>query len=267
MTDDWSAGPPARDVFVAADPDAVAAQVSARFIAELGPLTAAQETVHVSLTGGRVGSAVLRSVAAAPAAATIAWDRVHVWWSDERFVPAADDERNELQARRALLDHVPIPAANIHAMAAAGIGLTLSEGANAYRRTLAEYAAGGPGTDRQPWPRFDLCLLGVGPDAHIASLFPDRAEILVTDVPVVAVTDSPKPPPERISLTLPVINSSERIWLTLTGAEKAAALSLALADANYPSVPAAGAKGRIETLFFVDAAAAAQLPTDLIQPR
>ncbi|MFW1332153.1 6-phosphogluconolactonase, partial [Vibrio parahaemolyticus] len=83
----------------------------------------------------------------------------------------------------------------------------------------------------------------------IASLFPDRPEISVTDRATVPVRDSPKPPPERISLTRPVINSSKRVWMVIAGADKAAALGLALAGASYQSVPAAGAKGRRRTAF------------------
>ena len=104
----------------------------------------------------------------------------------------------------------------------------------------------------------------MGPDGHIASLFPDRPEITVDRRGVLPVRDSPKPPPERITLTRPVINASQRVWLVLTGAEKASALGLALAGANYENVPAAGAKGRKRTVFFVDEAAAAEVAPDLI---
>ncbi|MDR2322257.1 MAG: 6-phosphogluconolactonase, partial [Microbacterium sp.] len=114
------------------------------------------------------------------------------------------------------------------------------------------------------WPSFAVCFLGVGPDGHIASLFPDRPEITVTEAAVLPVRDSPKPPPERITLTRPVINASKRVWLVLTGAEKASALGLALAGANYENVPAAGAKGRKRTVFFVDEAAASEVAPDLI---
>jgi 6-phosphogluconolactonase len=82
----------------------------------------------------------------------------------------------------------------------------------------------------------------------------------------VAETDSPKPPPERLTLTLPVINSSDRIWLVLAGSDKASALGLALAGANVNDVPAAGAEGRRRTVFFVDREAAAEVPENLIAP-
>ena len=88
----------------------------------------------------------------------------------------------------------------------------------------------------------------------------------MTDRAAVAVHDSPKAPPIRVTLTRPVINASQRVWLVLTGSEKASALGLALAGASYVSVPAAGAKGRHRTLFFVDADAAAEVPAELIDP-
>ena len=109
-----------------------------------------------------------------------------------------------------------------------------------------------------------ITFLGVGPDGHIASLFPDAAGIRVTDAAVIPVRHAPKPPPERISLTRPVLNSSERIWLVLAGPDKASALGLALAGASYLEVPAAGAKGRKRTVFFVDQDAAAEVPESLM---
>ena len=160
---------------------------------------------------------------------------------------------------RALLDHIPVPADNVHEVAGSDTGLTLDESAAAYAAELARF-----GTEDHAWPSFAVCFLGVGPDGHVASLFPDRDEVTVTDAAVLAVRDSPKPPPERVTLTRPVLNSSKRVWLVLTGADKASALGLALAGASYTSVPAAGAKGRKRTVFFVDEAAAAEVSPDLI---
>lgn len=259
--DDWVAE---RRVIVSADPAEVARRVGKRLVSKLIALTTEKEIVHVSLTGGGAGIASLREVAARRDRDDVDWSRVHVWWSDERFLPAGDPERNEVQAHAALLDALQIPEGNIHAVAASDAGLSVEDAAIAYEHTLATFACTKPDGSRQPWPSFDICLLGVGPDAHIASLFPDRPEILVTDRAAVPVLDSPKPPPLRVSLTRPVINSSERLWLVLTGAEKAAALGLALAGASYASVPAAGAKGRRRTTFFVDTASAAQVPPELI---
>jgi 6-phosphogluconolactonase len=240
-------------------PAELAEVVASRLLARIAKRTAAGKTVHISLTGGTMGTEVLRVAGRHPERSRINWSLVHIWWSDERFVAAASDERNDVPAA-AFLDAIDIPAGNIHRMPAADSGLDLDAGAVAYAAELARFA-----TDTAtPWPEFDVCLLGVGPDGHIASLFPDRPEITVTDEVVLPVRDSPKPPPQRLTLTRPVINTSKRVWLVMTGAEKASALGLALAGASYRSVPAAGAKGTRRTTFFVDAAAAAQVPPELI---
>jgi 6-phosphogluconolactonase len=248
-------------VVVSADPAALADSVAARFLNRLAKITADGRIAHVSLTGGSMGSAVLAAAARHPKRGKVDWSLVHFWWSDERFVPHDDAERNEKQARDALLDALDLPAGNVHAMAASDGGRELDAAAADYAKELARFR---PADGADAWPSFDICFLGVGPDAHIASLFPDRAEIRVTDQAVLAVRDSPKPPPDRITMTRPVINSSQRVWLVLAGADKASALGLALAGASYHSVPAAGAKGRRRTIFFVDEAAASQVPSELI---
>jgi len=248
-------------VVIEADPAAVARRVADRFLVRVRARIADGRLAHIALTGGSMGAAVLRAIKDTPAAADIDWSLVHFWWGDERFVPAADPERNAGQAREALLHAISIPEENIHEIAASDSGMTLDEATRAYAEELASY-----GTDENPWPSFAVCFLGVGPDAHIASLFPDRDEILATDAATLSVRNSPKPPAERVTLTRPVINASKRVWLVLTGADKASALGLALAGANYASVPAAGAKGRKRTVFFVDEAAAAEVAPDLIDP-
>jgi 6-phosphogluconolactonase len=248
-------------VVVTADPAALAEGVAARFIGKVSELTEAGRTVHVSLTGGTSGIAVLRAASTHPWRDNVDWSRVHFWWSDERFVARGHADRNEGQAREALLDALDVPAGNIHPMGASGEGIDLDAAAAAYADELAGFAS-----DEGPWPVFDICFLGVGPDGHIASLFPDRPEIHVTSEAALAVRDSPKPPPERVTLTRPVINSSVRVWMVIAGADKASALGLVLAGASYASVPAAGAKGRKRTVIFVDEAAASEVPPDLIDP-
>jgi 6-phosphogluconolactonase len=246
-------------VVISPDQQTLAESVAARFLSRVAKRVDEGKLAHISLTGGTMGSAVLAAAARSPRIGAIDWTRVHFWWSDERFVPRGHADRNDLQARTALLGALELPAANIHAPAGSDEGIGLDAAAEAYAAELARF----PGADG-PWPSFDVCFLGVGPDAHIASLFPDRPEILITDRAVVAVRDSPKPPPERVSMTRPVINSSKRVWMVLSGTDKASALGLALAGASYASVPAAGAKGRKRTVFFVDGDAAAQVPLELI---
>jgi 6-phosphogluconolactonase len=246
-------------VVISPDPTALTDSVAARFLGRVAKRLDEGKLVHVSLTGGATGAALLNAIARQPRLDKIDWSHVHLWWSDERFLPSGHPERNDQQAKDILLNALDIPAANVHSAPASDGGVDLEGAAAAYSAQLAEYAG-----VEGPWPAFDVSFLGVGSDAHIASLFPDRPEIQVTDRSVVPVRDSPAPPSERISMTRPVINGSKRVWLVLSGPDKAAALGLALAGASYASVPAAGAKGRKRTIFFVDEAAASQVPPDLI---
>lgn len=240
-----------RRVLVHPDADSLVASVAARFLTKVIDLLDEHETIDVCLTGGTAGVAVLASVAQNPAREGIDWSRVRFWWGDERYLPRGDADRNETQARAALLDALPVPAENIHSFPAPGEQPTIEDAAAVYADELGDTV-------------FDITFLGVGPDGHVASLFPDHPTVRETTAKVVVETASPKPPPERLSLTLPVINSSERIWLVLAGADKAGALGLALADANVASVPVAGVRGRKRTVFFVDQDAAAEVPEGLI---
>ncbi|WP_193596189.1 6-phosphogluconolactonase [Microbacterium sp. YJN-G] len=249
-----------KTVVVEPTPAALAARVANRFLTRVIARTRNGRLAHICLTGGSMGGAVLAAAADDPRVEQIDWSLVHFWWGDERFVERDADDRNSLQSRRALLDRIPVPAENVHEVAAPSDGLTLDEAAAAYAADLARFAR----SDEEPWPSFAVCFLGVGPDGHIASLFPDRPEVTVTDAAALPVRNSPKPPAERVTLTRPVLNAAKRVWLVLTGADKASALGLALAGASYASVPAAGAKGRRRTVFFVDEAAASGVSPDLI---
>lgn len=248
-----------RRVLVHASRDALAGEVGDRLIRTATRTLAAQETMHVVLTGGSVGIGILAAVAGSPIRDDADWSRVHFWWGDERWVAAGHPDRNDHQAREALLDALGQPGGNIHPFPAADDGIDLATAASRYADQLA--AAAPEGADL---PHFDILLLGVGPDGHIASLFPERADLVDAQGTVVAVRNSPKPPPERLSLTLSAINSAERVWLALAGADKASALGLALAGASRYQVPVAAAEGRRRTVFFVDEEAAAEVPAELI---
>lgn len=250
-----------RRVLVHPDVDALIAAVAARFLTKLTDLLDEYHEVNVVLTGGSGGVGVQEAVAKSPMRDAIDWARVHFWWGDERFVPKDDPERNEKQARAALLDHLPTPEGHIHPLPSSDEIADIDAAADAYTDELRRYAD--PAL-RLAVPRFDITFLGVGPDGHIASLFPDHDVTEDHGRLVVAVHDAPKPPPDRLSLTLPVLNSSQRIWMVLSGAEKASALGLALADASPAEVPVAGAQGRRRTVFFVDDDAASQVPQNLI---
>jgi 6-phosphogluconolactonase len=250
-----------RRVLVHPDKEALAASVAARFLTKTIDILDDQDYANIALTGGGMGDAVLQAVNTSPARDTIDWSRVHFWWGDERFVDRASEDRNERQAHAALLDHIAVPPENLHPFPASDEIADIDEAARVYASELEAFAA-----DGQLFPKFDITFLGVGPDGHIASLFPDRAGIRETEATVIAERNSPKPPPQRLSLTRPVLNASDRIWLVLAGTDKASALGLALAGASYTEVPVAGAKGRKRTVFFVDKDAAVDVPENLIAP-
>jgi len=247
-----------RRVLVHPDKPSLATAVAVRFVHELIETIDEFGGATIVLTGGTLGAGVLSAVAALPARDDVDWSVVRFWWGDERWLPSGDPDRNETQSRDALLDALDVPSGNIHAFPASDDGLTLDEAAAAYAAELATF-----GADGAPHPPFDITFLGVGPDGHIASLFPEQAGVRETEATVIAVRNSPKPPPERLSLTLPTINSSKRVWLVLAGADKASALGLTLAGASINEVPAAGAEGRLATVFFVDAEATAEVPENL----
>jgi 6-phosphogluconolactonase len=253
---------PVPDVVVEPDAEMLARAVAAALVARLAAAQAVHGTASVVLTGGGVGTAVLRHVAGLaeePAPGQdVDWTAVDVWWGDERFVPADDDERNEKGAREALLDRVGVPPQRVHAMPASDAGFDEpEEAAEWYAGTLAD-AARDAGADG-PLPRFDVLLLGVGAEGHVASIFP-HSPAASDDRPVVAVRDCPKPPPTRVSLGFSAIGSAEEVWLLVAGEGKAEAVATALGGADPLDVPAAGVRGRRATRWLLDAAAAGRLP-------
>jgi 6-phosphogluconolactonase len=211
-------------------------------------------TAHIVLTGGGTGIGLLKR--AGEHAEKIDWSKVHLYWGDDRFVPEDDDERNYKQAREALLDHIDIPTGNVHPMSASGgaFGDDLEAAAQDYAQVLAANADEG-----QPTPNFDVHLLGMGPEGHINSLFPDTPAVRETERLVLGVPDSPKPPPRRITLTLPAIQRSREVWLVVSGAGKAEAVAAAIGGAKPVDVPAAGAVGRDATVWLLDEDAASKL--------
>ncbi|MDO5752211.1 6-phosphogluconolactonase [Arthrobacter sp.] len=251
--------------------EVLAATTAARLITRLLDVQSERGEATVVLTGGSVGIATLREVAKSPAHLAVDWGKVNFWFGDDRFVPSDSADRNCLQAAQALLDHVPVDPARVHTMAASDTVDGLEEAVAQYAAELAAAAqTEWENDDASPaqapaFPRFDVLLLGLGPDAHIASLFPEMAGIRTKGVPVVGVRNSPKPPPLRVSLTLEVINSAQEIWLVAAGADKAAAVGLGLAGANAVQVPASGARGINKTMWLLDQAAAAKVPGALMR--
>lgn len=250
-----------RRVLVHPDKEALVASVAARFLTKIIDVLEERDEAHVVLTGGTVGGGVLAAINASPARDTVDWSRLHFWWGDERWLPKGDPERNDQQAFEALLSHVALDPAKVHPFAASDEGLDLDAAADAYAAELAAATE-----DERGFPVFEIMFLGVGPDGHVASLFPGRDELHDTSRTVVPVRNSPKPPTERLSLTMPVITAAERLWMALAGGDKASVLGLALAGASMDEVPVAGVQGRRRTVFFVDQEASAEVPDSLIAP-
>jgi 6-phosphogluconolactonase len=250
------------EVLVHRDADLLAQAVAARLVTRVVDVQAARGSAAVVLTGGTIGIALLAALAASPARDAVDWHSLDVWWGDERFVRADDPERNETQARAALLDRVPLDPTRVHPMPACDgpAGDDPEAAAAGYAAELA--AAAKPG-DHGGVPRFDVLLMGLGSDGHVASLFPEAPALYERDRTVVAVRGAPKPPPTRISLTLPVLQRAAEVWVVAAGTAKARAVHLALSDAGPVQVPAAGARGMIRTLFLLDEAAASALPPQL----
>ncbi|HEX6233079.1 MAG TPA: 6-phosphogluconolactonase [Jiangellaceae bacterium] len=246
-------------VVIHRDPDVLAGAVAARLITRLVDVQTARGAASLVLTGGRIAENIFSAIADSPARAAIDWSKLDVWWGDERFLPSGDTERNETQARKALLDHVPVNPDRVHPMPAADDDLQPEAAAEQY---AAELARASRPEHHGAVPMFDVLLLGVGPDAHIASLFPEEPA-LYDERTVVAVRGAPKPPPTRISLTLPAIRSAAEVWFVVSGDDKAGAVRMALSGAGEVQVPAAGARGRQRTLWLLDRAAASQLPPGL----
>ncbi|MFB9385168.1 6-phosphogluconolactonase [Pseudonocardia petroleophila] len=255
----------AADIAVHADPDVLAAAAAARLLTRLVDLQAAGAVPKLVLTGGGVGIAMLEHIRQTPARDAVDWGQVEFWWGDERFLPPGHPDRNETQAREALLDHVRVDPAKVFPMGAdTGTGPSgAGAAAEAYAQLLAKAARP---EDHGPVPSFDILLLGMGGEGHTASVFPHSPAVYETERSVVAVHGCPKPPPTRVSLTLPAIRRAAEVWIITTGEAKAAAVSLALGGAGEVAIPVAGARGRRRTRWLLDRAAASELPRDLVPP-
>ncbi len=253
------------DVVVHHTPELLAAAAAARLVTRVVDVQAARGWASVVLTGGGIGIGLLREVAAAQAAGAVDWSRVELYWGDERYLPAGHPDRNETQAREALLDRVGVDPARVHPMAPSDgpLGDDPDVAARDYAALLERHARP---EDHGPVPTFDICLLGLGEEGHTASVFPASPAVYEAERSVVGVRGCPKPPPTRVSLTLPALRCAAEVWMVAAGTAKAPVVAMALAGAGEVQVPAAGARGRRRTLWLLDRAAAAKLPRDFTPP-
>jgi len=236
------------------DGDALATAVAGELLTRLADVQESETVPQIGLTGGGIAESVHREIARLSTESSLEravdWSQVVVWWGDERFVAPDSSDRNALGARATFLDVVGASPANVHEMPSTDTASNAEAGAAAYSEEMRAQGSG----------EFEIVMLGIGPDGHVASLFPGFPQLDVTDRIAVAVTDSPKPPPERISLTYPALNRARSVWFLVSGAEKADAVARALAEGtDLHEVPAAGVAGREETIWFLDRAAACRL--------
>ncbi|GAB3300372.1 6-phosphogluconolactonase [Epidermidibacterium keratini] len=241
------------DVDIFDTPANIAESVADRFVALVRGRQEEDVAPHVVVTGGSTGIAVLKAIRAHSEAHEIDWANVHVWWGDERFVPADDPERNDLQAFEALFDHVPVDPSKVHRVAASDgeFGDDVDAAAAAYAREIDGAFDGDP--------VFDILMLGVGEEGHTASIFPDSPAATDTSV-VCAVRDCPKPPPTRVSMTFPTLDRGAHVWMMTAGESKADAVLAVLNGAKPVDIPAAGPRGLVATTWWIDEAAASKIP-------
>lgn len=236
-------------VVTLADRAAVEEHVATDVLIELSRAISRSGRADIVLTGGTVGIGALTAIAHHPKRDTIDWRVVRVWWGDERFVASDNPERNDGQATTALLRMLPLPASNVFPFPADD-GIALSVARDRFERTLRDEF------DNQP--HFDLVLCGIGPDGHVASLFPGREHGDGKQF-VIGVDDSPKPPPRRLSLTFEALNRGDKVWIISAGADKAEAVARLWEGAPVSEVPATGLHGIVETALYVDVAAASRI--------
>ena len=220
------------------DGNSVANQVANDLLEFLKEKLASQTRVDLAVTGGTVGIATLTACADLPFS-KLDLARLHIWWGDERFVESDSDDRNAKQAQGAWISRLNIPSQNIHEFPAKSANLNLDEAASLFE---GQFASAGIS--------FDLMLMGMGPDGHVASLFPGQ-ESLSGRENVIAVHNSPKPPPQRLSFTYETINKAKQIWFTVAGADKADAVSVVFGD-TPESLPAGRISGKEKTVWYID---------------
>jgi 6-phosphogluconolactonase len=223
------------------DAEAVAIRAAAEIARELDSAREQRGVAHLALSGGTTPARTYELlVEALPG-----WEEIEVWFADERCVEPDDKQSNYRMAAETLLGPAGLPPERVHRMEGE---LSPDEGAERYAKTLAERL---PGGDRRPPtpPVLDVVVLGIGPDGHIASLFPGAPTLDAGEQAVcLPVRDSPKPPPERITLSLAVLRAARRCTLLATGAGKADAVSAMLGEPSRHVPASLLVRGRLTAI-------------------
>jgi 6-phosphogluconolactonase len=256
-----------REVVIVPSADALADEVASRVVSAVRAALDRRTRVALALTAGSIMESVWAALARADDAADVDWSRVDVFWGDERFVPHDSADRNDVPAERLLFGHEPFSSASRHSMPPSDgeYGDDLDAAAAGYAALLRgarrpnDAGDAGDADDAGDVPNFDLVLLGVGPDGHCCSLFPDHPSSRDLSATVIPVRDSPKPPPNRMSLSFDGLNAANEIWVVASGAGKADAVAAALApNVDRTHVPSGGARARERTVWFVDSDASSR---------
>ena len=248
-----------RVIRVLDDPAALFRAAAEEFVARAQVAVQARGVCAVALSGGSTPRGINGVLADAGAGfrARVPWEAVHIFWGDERHVPPDHADSNYRMAAETLLSRVPVPEGNVHRIRAEGPDA--ESVARAYEDELREFFGARERLDGG-WPRFDLCLLGMGPDGHTASLFPGTDAVHEARY-LVAAPWVPKLTAHRITLTPPVFNAAETVVFVAAGTDKAATLAAVLEGERcvdlYPSQTIQPVRG--ELVWLVDRAAAAKL--------
>ena len=234
------------------DTDALAHAAADAFVEACRAAIARSGHFAVALAGGQTPRPTYELLATPPWREAVDWSRVHVFWGDERCVPGDDPRHNGRMAREALLDHVPVPAAQVHAIACA------ADPEAAAATYEGEFLAAFGGPDRA---RLDLTLLGLGADGHTASLFPGSRALAETQRRVVAIPATEAGDLPRISLTIACLGGARSVVFLVAGQAKADALHAVLRGSGRPGRTPAGlvAAAAEDVLWLVDRAAAGPL--------
>ena len=223
--------------------------VGRAFLARLSALineAEADSRVNLAISGGAITTSLLPSLL--PFVGDVDWSRVRVWLVDERYVPAGNEDRNDDQAWEGFLhaasgiEFVRMPSSDESAPGAGSLDKATAAFADTWRELMGKRS-------------FDIALIGMGPDGHICSLFPGRVDMDEAS-PILAIRNSPKPPPERITVSMPVMHTCGEVWLTTAGAAKADALGRAFAGASPLDLPVAGILSPTTRVYLDEAAAA-----------
>lgn len=207
------------------------------FFQDLQAAIAGRGIFNVALAGGTSPQAMHRALVEEPYRSEIDWTLVHVFFGDERCVPEGHADRNDRAAFETLLGNIPIPSENVHR-----VDPLLPDADERLEAELRRHF-------KSFVPEFDLIVLGMGPDGHTASLFPGRASLDEPFRLVLGIQDSPKPPPERITFTLPLINAARHVLVLAPGAEKRALVLQVLAGrTDVPIARLSPTNGRVEFL-------------------